>query len=409
MTRWSKTVAVLAAWLGLGMVAQAQPGYPMPVGAARMPDPLAYTPAPQPMLVPGAMSPLMAPPGPPDSLNLPASHTSAFQLENFPPETAWYAALGAVGLRRHRQGQTPLVLYDDQSNGRDTGLEPIGNLPIGMKLREVAPLLHFGPKATVGFLFGNQSLEFTGFYISDKTNTRERRNQGRLHVPFYPANTFPLGFEGNNNLWLQADLFQARYTDAIGNAELNYRVWNGGINTVEMLIGLRYFYEQERVELYTDDEYYVRDAYERPEPRRQATYSVTTRNNLAMIQFGGEYSVPIPMEKLGWIWITWMGKSAMGPNFIERTLQMTRGDGRVGFLSETTSLRLAGMYDIAGYVDFHILERLRLRAGYTAMAAIGVSAAGKQIEWNLNRQGQRTTDYSTMFWHGPSLEFQFLF
>ena len=74
MTRWWKHVAILAAWLALGVTARAQPGYPSPVGAARIPEPLRYTPAEnQPSLVAGPMTPAMAPAGPPTTLNRPST------------------------------------------------------------------------------------------------------------------------------------------------------------------------------------------------------------------------------------------------------------------------------------------------------------------------------------------------
>src|SRR2546421_605123 len=67
MTRCWKHVAVLAAWLVLGVSARAQTGYPAPVGAARLDEPLRYTPEPSPALFPGPMTPAMAPTGPPAS------------------------------------------------------------------------------------------------------------------------------------------------------------------------------------------------------------------------------------------------------------------------------------------------------------------------------------------------------
>ncbi|MFO0930596.1 MAG: hypothetical protein U0736_26785 [Gemmataceae bacterium] len=136
---------------------------------------------------------------------------------------------------------------------------------------------------------------------------------------------------------------------------------------------------------------------------------MSTRNNLFTVQCGGEYSAPLPHEKLGWLWITMMGKSAIGANVIERTQRLVRGDGFPGFEHRTNALRLAGIYDVAAYLDIHILERLRVRAGYTALWATGVSSAGSQVEFDLTRQGQRSTDRSSIFWHGPVLEMQFLF
>src|SRR5262245_41233530 len=114
MTRWFKHVAVIAAWLGLAApVVLAQPGYPATVGAARQIGPLHYVPeGPPPDLAPGPVNPLVAPAGPPPSLNLPADHTNAFPCEGFPPENRFYASLGLLALRRSGLTDTDLVFVD---------------------------------------------------------------------------------------------------------------------------------------------------------------------------------------------------------------------------------------------------------------------------------------------------------
>src|ERR1700722_19724683 len=101
MTRWWKGVAVFAAWLSLGVATEAQQETPTPVGAARMIEPLRYKPEPQPDLVPGPVTPLVAPPGPPDSLALPSGHSSAFQCENYTTESACFGSAGGFGLARY--------------------------------------------------------------------------------------------------------------------------------------------------------------------------------------------------------------------------------------------------------------------------------------------------------------------
>src|SRR5262245_61987432 len=109
MSRWWKRLAVVVAWLGLGALAQAQQEVPRPVGAARIPEPLRYCPEPQPNLVPGPLTPAMAPPGPPPEFSLPVGHSSAFQLENYAPESRAYASLGGMALFRNNLGHLPVV------------------------------------------------------------------------------------------------------------------------------------------------------------------------------------------------------------------------------------------------------------------------------------------------------------
>ena len=85
MTRRWKHLTAIAALLTTAVAGRAQEGYPSPVGATRMLEPLRYVPGPQPNLVPGPVTPAIAPVGPPPSLSLPENHTSAFQCERTPP------------------------------------------------------------------------------------------------------------------------------------------------------------------------------------------------------------------------------------------------------------------------------------------------------------------------------------
>ena len=73
------------------------------------------------------------------------------------------------------------------------------------------------------------------------------------------------------------------------------------------------------------------------------------------------------------------------------------------------SVGIGQVYELGLYADVHILERLRIRAGYTCLWAAGVSTAHTQVEYNLAAQGGKARDSSSMFWHGPLAELQFLF
>src|SRR5262249_59762842 len=96
MTSGGKRGAGLAAWLGLTVAVQAQPMPPGSPGRAGIPEPIRYAPdSPAPFLVPGPVNPLMAPPGPPSSLSLPADHSTAFD-PRAPPATAWFAHVGVL-------------------------------------------------------------------------------------------------------------------------------------------------------------------------------------------------------------------------------------------------------------------------------------------------------------------------
>ena len=53
-----------------------------------------------------------------------------------------------------------------------------------------------------------------------------------------------------------------------------------------------------------------------------------------------------------------------------------RGDGFLGFNSIRNTSNFGQIYDVGAYVDFSILERLRLRGGYNAMWLTGVATVG---------------------------------
>lgn len=426
MTKWWKHVALVAAWLALGATAKAQPGYPSPVGAARMVEPLRYTPQPQPDLVAGPITPQMAPVGPPSTLNLPADHNGAFQLENYPTESASFGSIGGMSLQRQKLTRLPIAFTDNQSRGRDTGIVPtgIGTLPNGafnvfqtvpallpqaQNLNDVNPAWNSGGRLTIGYLFGNSAIELTGFYNPNSSSNATVTNQGRLFVPFGPLNQSPLGFEGNNGLFLQADRVQTTFTSEIGSAELNYRTWDPGINRTELILGVRYFFSKERIDINTDDESSTRTIFGATDPTRLANYAVSTRNNLVAPQFGGEYSAPLPTQALSWIWLTLMAKGAVGPNFIETNRSLTRGDGLVGFTTSHSTVRISGLGEASGFVDFHLLDRVRLRAGYTALYGVNFSTAGSLVQYDLTSQTVGAKDHGSVFWHGPVAELQFLF
>jgi hypothetical protein len=407
MTRWCKHVAVFAAWLGLGTVVLAQPGYPSPVGATRLPEPIRYVPdQPPPTLVPGPLTPQIAPVGPPDTLNLPADHTSAFQDDNFPPESAFFASAGGMALQRNGLTHLPVVFLDNQNLGIDTGRIPLGRLDTLLRVDEAAPSMRGGYRATVGYLYGSDAVELTGFYVPGGTNTATIAEQGSLFLPFANNMIVPKGFTGNRGLWNQADLAQISYTGAVGNLEANYRWWNSGIAGFEVITGIRYFYNQERIDILTDDDFLRRDLFDRPNAAWRATYSTSSRTNHVGVQFGLEYSTPLALDNtwLSSVWVTCLAKSTMGPSFVERSWRLSRGDGLSGLEVHRNNILFGSVSDVCACIDWHVLDRVRVRAGYTAIWGLGFSAAASQIDFDFSHQGKRGTDNGNIFWHGPMAE-----
>lgn len=406
MTKWFKRVAVVAAWLGLGTLVHAQPGVVYPVGAARMAEPLRYIPdQPPPNLSPGPVNALAAPVGPPPSLNLPSDHTSAFQFESFPPECATYAAVGGQAMLRQPLAGIPLIFQ--AAAGGDNGNVPPGFLTELAKLNAVDPRYVGGVRATLGFMLGSGAIELTGFYQADQEENRDFLTTGGLLVPF--TGPFPIGFEGNNGIFNQADLVRLSFAYAIGSAEVNYRRWNSAILGTDLIVGLRYFYNQERVAIFADDDFFVRNQFNQSDRRRQATYTTMARTNHLGVQFGGEWSAPVPCSDKNWLWLSLMAKSSLGINFIERSYRLERGDQLVGFNIHRNTTMVGSVNEVAGFVDLHLLERLRLRAGYQYIIGLGFSTAGSQITFDFTKQGQRGADNNSIYWHGPVAELQFLF
>ena len=351
-------------------------------------------------------------------------------MRAYPTETACYAALGWQQLTRQGLNNLPIVFRDTQSGGLDTGTVPLGIgtlgsgafnpyqinpnlLPPLLNLRDVNAPTTNGIRATLGYLMGNWALEVTGFYNFESSQAQEVRDAvGCLCRSFRPARLmahFLPGFEGNNGLFLQADRVQVSFSNEIANSEINYRIWDTGINRTELILGFRYFYSKERLGIFADDEFFVRDIFGGVDPRRQATYASNVRNHLIALQLGGEYSTELPGHLFHGLWLSTMFKSALGPNIVDRGLSLTRGDGLVGFNTHRTNVRFGGLTEAAAFLDIHLLERLRVRAGYQGLLGFNFATAGRQVQYDLRNQNAQKSDSNTVFWHGPVAELQFLF
>jgi hypothetical protein len=407
MRTWCKGVALAAAWLGLGVPAWAQGYAPQPVGAARMAEPLScgHTEAP-PNLQPGPPPP---PPVDPNCNSLPAGHSSAFQCEDYALECRPYFSAGAIGLRRaSRVSNNPLAFRDPL--GIDTGLPiPFPSPPDIVIARpgDVNPHMAFGPKATFGWLFNDEAIEITGFWIPGEGAVRDFTLPGQINVPFFNP---PLGFEGNNGLWLQADRLRTTFHSGFWNAEVNYRRWNLAVNGIELILGVRYLNLREDLTIFTDDEGVVRpDIFGRPDPRRQATYRVNSINQVVAPQFGGEYSFPAFCTPVGTFSLGASAKVALGVNFVDRDYSLKRGDGFPGYRLHRKNIAFGQIYDASAFVEWHILEKFRVRAGYNVLWVGTVSWPDRQLNFDLSAQGQTPRDSSMSFYHGPTVELEFLF
>ncbi len=409
MIRQWMGAAVVAGWLGLGAAAPAQ-YLPSPVGAARiMPEPLPCgpaggpPPAPAPNLVPGPINPADAPPGPCDQLSLPANHASAFQCENYPPECACYASLGAMALQRQQLGAGAIAVYDNNSMNLDTGFSAPANSPVAERFKDLVPGMNWGARGTVGYLFNDQAVELTAFYIFQQSVSQVVDNPGNIDSFFIHP---PLGFEGDNGLWLQSDRVASTFQSSLFNDELNYRTWNVGISGLEFIAGVRYLDEREKLALFTsDDDLTLQSNNRPPDLKRNATYSVLARNHILAPQVGLDYNAPL------WRFLSWGfdGKAGAGPNWSNTNILLQRGDGFVGFNNHHNHVGVSQVYQAGFYLDFHILERLRLRGGYQALWLVDVTTSQDQVDFNLANHAGTQNHTGSIFYHGPMVELQFLF
>jgi hypothetical protein len=408
MKRWWKRLAVVAAWLGVGLAAQAQSFTAGPYGAARMPEPLRYTPScPPPNLVPGPLTPQIAPAGPPPELSLPASHSNAYPLEPYSLEAGWYASLGASFLRRYKSESGIGILQDDPTFNLDTGLLSRPTILPVASTGDIDPSYRGAGRITLGYLKGNQAWEFNAFYAPEEENTLALGSQGRLAMGFgTPTGAILTGFEGNNGLWTQADRVVVTFRNTIGSAEALYRLWNGGVNGTDALIGFRYLHVRERLSIFTDDDAFVTNEFGQSDPLRQATYTAQVRTNFYGLTFGGEYSCPLWQNR---VWFTGVGKLAAGVNHVVRNTSLIRGDGLVGFDVDREKIDFGHLYDLTLALDIHLLEKARLRIGYQGILLLGTTTPNAQINTDIARPQLQGFGSREVFYHGPQIEFQMLF
>jgi hypothetical protein len=438
-------MGVALVWVGLaaGGPARAQqsPYLPSPVGAARiMPDPLPCGPSqPPPNLIPGPVSPLAAPMGPPPCLDLPADHSSAFQCENYVKEFGFYFQPGVQFLFRQRLGAGEIAVLDtigrsgppllgpremallndankdvaflfsllprdlqnalvreaarlgiplsgglvpfiqrmEQITGLDSGLPPVDRNHVALQNNNLVPAMDVGYRGTFGLLWEGQAIEYTGFFAFENDKSIRKNRPFGLDVNFFNA---PPGFEGNNGLWLQADRVGMTFGSSLWSNELNYRSWNVGITGLDFIAGVRYVEQRENLDIITDDDGLTFPLSNgNPDPELVASYLVRTRNHLVMGQLGCEYTLPLCC----WLTFGTTWKGAWGANIAQTENELIRGDGLVGFDSNQSSTHFAQMYDIGGYFELNLLERLRLKTGINAYWLTGLATAVDQVDFNL--------------------------
>ena len=391
MCRGWKGLALAAACWFLHVPAKAQVGtYPSPVGAARMPEPIPCTPSPTPPkpppnLVPGPISPQAAPMGPPNDLSLPYDHTGAFQCDHYVGENGFYAHLGPMALQRNKlapatsRSSTPTPwacrrlsrLVRLPSCRRWQGVRvPLVSTVSRPLCRWVLP----EPSATCRITRRSSSPAFT----SGRTTPAPAPSSPRaIDTLFYNP---PLTFLAPNMFRL-VDQVTLTQGSSLFNAEFNYRRWNSAFAGLDFIFGLRYMRQNDYLGITTQENASYMTSWGSFTPGRDLTmYQVMAHNNIFAPQIGLEYNLPLFKNRLT---LCGMGKVALGANYITSDVSLSRANGMTGFNSQRYAWNFGQIYQLSAFADINILERLRLRLGYTSLWMCGVATSVDQVDFNL--------------------------
>jgi hypothetical protein len=393
MFRGWKGLALVAAYGFLNVPAQAQDGtYPSPVGAARMPQPIPYAPSPgtvaqEPNLVPGPINPQDAPPGPPDSLSLPYNHTSAFQCEEYVKDNGFFFDIGPMALQRNHLGAGDIAVINAHAVGLQNGSsiipDPFAPPPPGIApalgFNSVTPPLSLGIRGAIGYHWENQSIEFSSFYVWENDVSKTYNQPFSLDTLFYNP---PIAFIGAG-MFRYADSVGMTYGSSLFNGEVNYRRWNSAfLNGLDFIFGARYMRENDILDITSSGTALIQNtnALGMPSPGANGiNYMVIAHNNIAAPQVGLEWNLPI----FKWLNLSLLGKGAWGVNYLTTDVNLTRSDGLTAFNTTRHATVFAQVYQLGAFADINLLEKLKLRLGYTAFWLTGVAAAVDQVDFNL--------------------------
>jgi hypothetical protein len=393
MAKWWMGAALVT--LGASLPAQAQgPNMPLSGKPTVMPEPIPCFESPGPMSPPAACADA-------DSPNSLRGDFPNSWCDLPPSAPAVYASLGYMALQRQKLGHN-LAAFRDPGTV-DTGDYPPVGSPILLDFHDIYPRFGSAVTGMIGYHCGQHSFELSGFYMSQSASSKTIALPGQIDTPFI---NFPVGFEGDNNLFLQADVARIMLQTAITSVEANYRWWLGADSNFSWTIGVRYVDLYERFSYYVgDDDLTVLDINGNPDPTRQATYFSTVHNYIVAPQLGLEWSKALTP----WLAFTGRAKGAWGVDFIKQTMELKRGDGFIGETGSRHDTSFSHMYEMGFFADISVTERTRIRAGYNLMWYLHVAEASSQLDYDLSNFNGKANNGGSIFFHGPSVEFHVLF
>jgi hypothetical protein len=268
---------------------------------------------------------------------------------------------------------------------------------------QLDPPMAWGVAASVGYMYDEFAVEAAGFYIPFTGSSVTTNRPGQVDVNFINA---PPGFNGDNGLFLQADQVRTRQETQLADGELNIRYVSRAFGGFEPFIGVRYFDVQERLSIFTDNDGLTATLPSGlPDPTLQATYAIKTHSHIVAPQLGVDLEAPICTR----VAVSLVAKGAWGVNFFEKETSLMRGDGLVGFDSRSSHTQFSHLYQLGFNLDYYLLEQMRLRAGYNLLWVVNVPEADQQVDFNLQHTNGNRSDHGNIFFHGPTIEVQFLF
>jgi hypothetical protein len=404
--RWMGAVLVA---LGLAGRAPGQmPGPPPGDGMPMYQPTFAGDPTPMP-------SPQFCPPGGPEPPASPFSlpndgSPNAFSDDCRPCEApTCYFNIGWMALWRQATGNGVLAVRDPGVNipgipaNVDSGLGPPAFAPQLLGFNDLSPVFLNGVRASAIYREAGHAFEIAGFYMFQNDTNASVAAPGKLDS-FFDAFPTPIGFQGDNFLWLQADRMRTNLSTRLFGAEANYR--RNYFSGCEWLIGVRYLDLEEQFDFVTDDDGLVLKQKGLPQnPALVAALTSNAHSRIVAPQLGFECERPL----ISWLTVGITGKGAWGVNFLQTDVGLHRGDGFQGPSSQQNTVIFSQIYELAVWGTIGITEQFRLKAGYQGLWVVGVPQAQQQFNFNLGDLGGARSNTSSVFFHGPMVELQFAF